>query len=208
MVGSGPINHRIFSFYRKFSLKKMTGWRFEPPIFGTIAFFSLRYRLFGLLSLNTLVRHHNFTFYVKNGKRTEFYHFLPNYKFRFLALYVSSFKEKVSLAILNTNIKKRFCVITKINNNILYGWRLKSNLYTNHNTLKSSEFVLRLQKKRHILVIFIFSELRPISALDQPLLRDLSGLFVVVFGYDLWLLGHNFFFTRIKAVFVFLAQSE
>jgi hypothetical protein len=32
--GSGPINHRIFSFHRKFSLNKMTGWRFEPPTFG------------------------------------------------------------------------------------------------------------------------------------------------------------------------------
>jgi hypothetical protein len=34
-LGSGPINHRIFSFHRKFSLNKMTGWRFEPPTFGT-----------------------------------------------------------------------------------------------------------------------------------------------------------------------------
>jgi hypothetical protein len=33
--GSGHINHRIFSFHRKFSLNKMTGWRFEPPAFGT-----------------------------------------------------------------------------------------------------------------------------------------------------------------------------
>jgi hypothetical protein len=33
--GSGPINHRIFSFHRKFSLDKMTGWRFEHPTFGT-----------------------------------------------------------------------------------------------------------------------------------------------------------------------------
>ncbi len=32
--GSGPINHWIFSFHRKFSLNKMTGWRFEPPTFG------------------------------------------------------------------------------------------------------------------------------------------------------------------------------
>jgi hypothetical protein len=30
--GSGLINHRIFSFHRKFSLNKMTGWIFEPPI--------------------------------------------------------------------------------------------------------------------------------------------------------------------------------
>jgi hypothetical protein len=33
--GSGPINHRIFSFHRKFSLNKMTGWRFELPTFVT-----------------------------------------------------------------------------------------------------------------------------------------------------------------------------
>jgi hypothetical protein len=33
--GSGRINHRIFSFHRKFSLNKMTGWRFETPTFGT-----------------------------------------------------------------------------------------------------------------------------------------------------------------------------
>jgi hypothetical protein len=32
--GSERINHRIFSFHRKFSLNKMTGWRFEPPTFG------------------------------------------------------------------------------------------------------------------------------------------------------------------------------
>ena len=35
MVGSEPINHRIFSFHKKFSLNKMTGWRFKPPTFGT-----------------------------------------------------------------------------------------------------------------------------------------------------------------------------
>jgi hypothetical protein len=33
--GSGPINHRFFSIHRKFSLNKMTGWRFEPSAFGT-----------------------------------------------------------------------------------------------------------------------------------------------------------------------------
>jgi hypothetical protein len=34
--GSGPINHRIFSFHRKFFLNnKMSVWRFEPPTFGT-----------------------------------------------------------------------------------------------------------------------------------------------------------------------------
>jgi hypothetical protein len=34
MFGSERINHRIFSFHRKFSLKTMTGWRFLPPTFG------------------------------------------------------------------------------------------------------------------------------------------------------------------------------
>ena len=32
--GSGPIDHRISSFHREFSLNQMTRWRFEPPTFG------------------------------------------------------------------------------------------------------------------------------------------------------------------------------